>query len=62
MDATEEEKQAATELITELREELRLTKIELEAVKINRDQYQAENSQLKKQVLAMQRQIKKLEG
>ena len=62
MDATEEEKQAATELITELREELRLTRIELEAVKINRDQYQAENSQLKKQVLAMQRQIKKLEG
>ena len=59
MDATEEEKQAATELITELREELRITKIELAAVKQSRDQYQSENSQLKKQVLSMQRQLKK---
>jgi uncharacterized ParB-like nuclease family protein len=61
MDGTPEEKQAATEMITELREELRITKIELAAVKQSRDQYQSENSQLKKQVMSMQRQLKKAE-
>jgi hypothetical protein len=59
MEGTPEEKQAATELINELREELRITKIELAAVKQSRDQYQSENSQLKKQVMSMQRQQKK---
>jgi uncharacterized ParB-like nuclease family protein len=59
MEGTLEEKQAATEMISELREELRITKIELAAVKQSRDQYQSENSQLKKQVLSMQRQQKK---
>jgi uncharacterized ParB-like nuclease family protein len=59
MEGTPEEKQAATDLISELREELRITKIELAAVKQSRDQYQSENSQLKKQVLSMQRQQKK---
>jgi uncharacterized tellurite resistance protein B-like protein len=59
MDASPEEKQAATSLIGELREELRITKIELAAVKQSRDQYQSENSQLKKQVLSVQRQLKK---
>jgi uncharacterized ParB-like nuclease family protein len=59
MDASPEEKQAATSLIDELREELRITKIELAAVKQSRDQYQSENSQLKKQVLSIQRQLKK---
>jgi uncharacterized ParB-like nuclease family protein len=59
MEGTPEEKQAATELINELREELRITKIELAAVKQSRDQYQSENSQLKKQVMSMQRQLKK---
>jgi len=61
MDGTPEEKQAATDMINELREELRITKIELNAVKQSRDQYQSENSQLKKQVLSMQRQLKKAE-
>jgi hypothetical protein len=59
MEGTPEEKQAATDLINELREDLRITKIELAAVKQSRDQYQSENSQLKKQVLSMQRQQKK---
>ena len=62
MDGTPEEKQAATELISELREELRITKIELAAVKQSRDQYQSENSQLKSQCAAYQRQLKKLQG
>lgn len=59
MEGTPEEKQAAAALIDELREDLRITKIELAAVKQSRDQYQSENSQLKKQVLSMQRQLKK---
>ena len=62
MDASPEEKQAATSLIDELREELRITKIELAAVKQSRDQYQSENSQLKSQCAAYQRQLKKLQG
>jgi hypothetical protein len=62
MEGTPEEKQAATELINELREELRITKIELAAVKQSRDQYQSENSQLKSQCAAYQRQLKKLQG
>jgi hypothetical protein len=59
MDGTPEEKQAATSLIDELREELRITKIELAAVKQSRDQYQSENQQLKQQVSMQQRQLKK---
>jgi len=53
----EEDRFLAEMQIEDLREELRLTKIELEAVKISRDQFQAENAQLKKQVAAMRRQI-----
>jgi uncharacterized ParB-like nuclease family protein len=59
MDASTEDKQAATALIDGLREELRIANIELAAVKQSRDQFQSENSQLKKQVLSMQRQLKK---
>jgi uncharacterized ParB-like nuclease family protein len=59
MDASPEEKQAATSLIDELREELRITKIELAAVKQSRDQYQSENNQMKSQIKMMQRQLKK---
>jgi len=51
----EEDRFLAEMEIEDLREELRLTKIELEAVKISRDQFQAENAQLKKQVAAMRR-------
>jgi hypothetical protein len=59
MEGTPEEKQAATALIDELREDLRITKIELAAVKQSRDQYQSENQQLKQQVSMQQRQLKK---
>ena len=51
----EEDRFLAEMEIEDLREELRLTKIELEAVKISRDQFQAENAQLKRQIAAMQR-------
>lgn len=62
MDATPEEKEAAKDLIGELKEELRVLKIELIAVKKSRDQYQAENAQLKKQVAMQQKKIKQMEA
>jgi len=62
MDATEEEKQAAEVLIAELREEIKMLNIEVKSLRISRDQFQAENAQLKKQVAAQQRQLKKLEA
>jgi FtsZ-binding cell division protein ZapB/uncharacterized ParB-like nuclease family protein len=49
----------AEETIAELREEIRILRIELAAVKTSRDQFQSENAQLKKQVSSYQRQLKK---
>jgi len=62
MEGTDEEKQAAAELITELRERIRILEIEMIAVKKSRDQYQAENAQLKRQVAMQQKKIKQLEA
>jgi hypothetical protein len=59
LDATPEEKDLAQQTITELREELRVAKIELDAVKRSRDTFQSENVQLKKQVAMLQKQLKK---
>jgi uncharacterized ParB-like nuclease family protein len=61
MGGTEQEQGEAREIINSLREEVRVLGIELAAVKQSRDQYQSENSQLKKQVMSMQRQLKKAE-
>ena len=61
MEGTPEEKQAAGDLISELREDLRITKIELAAVKQSRDSFQSENKQLISQVKMLQRQLSKLE-
>lgn len=61
MEGTEEEKALAKQTIDDLREELRLIKIELTAVKVSRDTFQAENAQLKKQVSMMQRKLKQYE-
>lgn len=62
MEGTEDEKAAAQELITELKESVRILEIELVAVKKSRDQYQAENAQLKKQVAMQQKKLKQLES
>lgn len=59
MDATDEEKDMARQTIVELREELRLAKIELTAVKSSRDTFQAENQQLKAQVKMLNNKLKK---
>lgn len=57
MDATAEEKQAAQDLIKQLREEIRILKLEMNAVKSSRDKFQLENAQLKRQVAMQRRQL-----
>lgn len=59
-DGTEDEKNLAQQLIVDLREQLRVAKIELEAVKRSRDRFQSENAELKKQCTQNQWMIKKL--
>ena len=58
MDGTEEEKAMAADTIESLREELRILKIELVAVKQSRDQYQSENGQMKKQIASYVKKLK----
>ena len=48
----------AEKTIAELRDEIKQLTIELNSVKISRDQFQAENAQLKKQVAYLQKQLK----
>lgn len=59
MGGTDEERDQASATIAELREKVRVLEAELEAIKITRNSYQTENGQLKKQISAMQRQLKK---
>ena len=61
MDASEEEKLAASETIAEMREQIRILEIENQSLKISRDTYQRENAELKKTVAALQRKLKKEE-
>lgn len=61
MEGTEEERQAASTLIADLREQLRIAEIEIVSLKGSRDRFQNECAQLKKQVAAQQRQLKKYE-
>ena len=58
-EGTDEEKQSANELITDLTEKLRIAEIEIVSLKGSRDRFQDECAQLKKQVAAQQRQLKK---
>ena len=61
MDATEEEKVLASNLMNDYVEQIRILNIELVALKGSRDRFQNENAELKRQVASLQRQIKKLE-
>ena len=61
MEASEEEKQAAGETIAELREQIRILEIENQSLKISRDTFQRENSELKRTVASLQRKLKKEE-
>ena len=62
MGGTEEQQNEAREIINSLREEIRVLKIELVAVKQSRDTFQSENQQLKSQVMMQQRQLKKVQS
>jgi len=59
MGGTEEQQNEAREVMNALREEVRVLKIELAAVKQSRDTFQSENSALKQQCSMYQRQLKK---
>jgi len=58
MEGTEEEKAMAADTIESLREEVRILKIELVAVKQSRDQFQSETAQLKKQCAMYVKKLK----
>lgn len=60
MEATEEEKQAAADTIDSLRQQLKVAEVEIRALRISRDQFQAENVELKKQVSYWRKQADKL--
>jgi len=62
MEGTEEEKAMAAQTISELREEVRMLKIENTSLKISRDSFQSENAQLKKQVQMLTRKLKQQES
>lgn len=59
MDGTADDKKQAATVIAELRERIRVLEAELDVIKVTRNSYQTENGQLKKQIAAMQRQLKK---
>lgn len=60
MDGSAEDRSAAEKVISELRMELRTAKIELEAIRSSRDNYQSENAQLKRQCQSYLNKIKKM--
>jgi len=57
--ADESEKKLAEQTIATLREDIRLLEIELKSTRISRDTLLNENAAMKKQIAAMQRQLKK---
>ena len=59
MDASEDEKLAASETIAELRLQISVLEAENRTLRISRDTFQRENSELKKTVASLQRKLKK---
>lgn len=62
MDATPEERTAATDTIADLRARIKVLEAELSAVKSSRDSYMAENGEMKKQLAGYKRQLQKLQA
>jgi len=60
MDASDEEKQAASETIAELRAKIKTLEAELSAVKASRDGYMRDNAQLKRQCAMQRKQLDKV--
>jgi ParB-like chromosome segregation protein Spo0J len=57
--ADESEKKLAENTISQLREDIRILELELKSTRISRDTLLNENAAMKKQIAAMQRQLKK---
>ena len=57
--ADESEKKLAENTIAQLREDIRILELELKSTRISRDTLLNENAAMKKQIAAMQRQLKK---
>jgi hypothetical protein len=60
MDGSPEEKNLAQQLIDDLRKQLHIANIELEAVKRSRDRFQSENSQMLRQIAWLEKRNKRL--
>lgn len=60
--ADESEKKLAEVTIAQLREDIRLLELELKSTRVSRDTLLNENAAMKKQIGALQRQLKKYEG
>ena len=60
MDATPEQKKQAEETISELRERIEQLERELESIKISRDSYMKQNSEMQKQINYYKRELKKV--
>jgi chromosome segregation ATPase len=56
------DREMAESVIKDLRAQIRALEIELKEVKISRDTYLRENSELKKQITSLLKKLKKLEG
>lgn len=59
MDASEEAKSEAAETIAGLRKQIKHMEVELDAMRLSRDAFQAENAELKKQISMLNRKAKK---
>lgn len=62
MEGTEDDKNAAKELIASLRNEVKMLKATLAAVTISRDGFQRENAQMMTQMARQRKEIDKLKG
>lgn len=62
MDASAEEREAATQTISDLRTLIKTMTVELNAVKASRDSLMAENNELKKQLAGQRKQLAKLKA
>jgi hypothetical protein len=58
MDATDEERNAAQELINELQAKVKSQEIEIRALKVSRDTFQNKNAELMKQINYWKKQVK----
>jgi hypothetical protein len=59
IDGSEEEKLSAEKIISDLRDQIVTLNKEIESIRANRDTYLTENSEMKKQIKYLQKQLKK---